>query len=206
MKKGKFIVFEGGEGSGKTTQISLLKKALADMDIVWTREPGGTKTGQKIREIVLRGETADIHPKTELLLLYSSRAQNMEEIILPALRSGKNVICDRFSLSTRAYQVHGREHLEYLSLCDFLDAEIIGEFAPDMTIFLDISPEYGIARTKGRPDNNRLDDEEMAFHERVHSGYLKELGKIPHTIINADRTAEEVSEEIIALVKKCLGT
>lgn len=206
MQKGKFIVFEGGEGSGKGTQIALLQKEHAGADIVWTREPGGTKIGEKIRDLILAGESGDMRSKTELLLFYASRAQHLEEVIIPALLSGKHVVCDRFSLSTAVYQVYGREQMQYASFCEMLDKEVVGVFTPDMTIFLDIQPERGLQRLSGRDENNRLDAEPIAFHQRVRNGYLEALKKIPHRIVNSDREQEEVFVDVSSIVKECFGT
>lgn len=206
MQKGKFIVFEGGEGSGKGTQISLLQKELAGANVVWTREPGGTKIGEKIRELILSGESTDMRAKTELLLFYASRAQHMEEIIIPALESGRHVISDRFSLTTIAYQVYAREQLQLLPLYEMLDADVVGKYIPDLTVFLDIDPVHAIARTNGRADNNRLDVEPLAFHERARNGYLEALKKIPHRVVNSDRAPEEVFKDISSIVKERFGT
>jgi len=207
MKKGKFIVIEGGEGSGKGTQLDLLKKELSGMDILYTREPGGTRISELIRDILLNKENTEIVQQTELLLFYASRAQLVKELIAPALEAGKNVISDRFSLSTIAYQIYGRERQEYLSFCESLDAEVVGKYIPDLTVFLDIEPVRGLERVRAkRPDKvDRLDLESVAFHNRVRDGYLRGLKKVSHTIINADRSPEEVFVEFGRVVKACLG-
>jgi len=206
MNRGKFIVVEGGEGSGKGTQLALLRKELGDQNIVWTREPGGTRIGEKIREILLNVESTDIKAKTELLLFYTSRAQHMEELIIPALLSGKHVVSDRFSLSTIAYQIYGRERMEYLELCKMLDKNVVGDFAPDMTFLFDIDPALGLERVKkGRSEKyDRLDAESLQFHTRLRAGYLKEIVEIPHKIIKADRTVEEIYSDFSQAVKLCI--
>lgn len=202
MNKGKFIVVEGGDGSGKGTQLSLLRKELGDENIVWTREPGGTQIGEKIRELLLDMNSAGMKARTELLLFYTSRSEHMEEKIIPALLSGKHVISDRFSLSTLAYQIYGRERMEYLEFCKLLDKNIVGEFAPEMTVFFDIDPARGLERVqKGRSEKkDRLDSEPLLFHTRLREGYLKEIAGIPHEIINADRKIEDIYADFSRVV------
>jgi dTMP kinase len=205
MSKGKFIVMEGGDGTGKDTQVAYLIKAFPISVLNFTREPGGTRIGNELRKLILNAKSFDMCAKTELLLFYANRAQHIKEIIAPAVDAGHNIISTRFSLSTLAYQIYGREQQQDLDLCVALDAAIVGEYVPDLTIFLDLDPFRVVERVRGRVDeNNRFDEEDLSFHDRVRNGYLKHLKNIPHHIVNADRTPEEVSAEVVNIVKECL--
>lgn len=205
MKKGKFIVTEGGEGAGKGTQIELLKDWFENMGVldqfVFTREPGGTEMGEKIREILLSHSSKNISPKTELLLFSSARAQIIDEIIGPALDNGKKVVCDRFFLSTYAYQIYGRELFDYKDFLDNLTKEVVGGYFPDLFIYFDIDPVVGLERTKKRKENkekdsDRFDEEKIDFHRKVRNGYLTEIKKYPHKIINADQSINSIHEKV----------
>ena len=196
--KGIFISFEGPDGSGKTTQISLLSSYLKDKgySVVMTREPGGTEISEKIREIILDPENKEMDGMTEALLYAAARAQHVAQLINPSLDEGKVVLTDRFMDSSIAYQGYGRK------LGDKI--RIINEYAvagihPDLTFFLDLSAEEGIARAEHRQKLDRLEQESIAFHKRVYEGYL-ELSKIyedRYVIIDASRSVEEISQDII---------
>jgi dTMP kinase len=171
MKKGLFITFEGGEGSGKSLQTRLLYHKLEKLfiPVILIHEPGSTSLGEKLSRLLKWGRTNEISPLAELLLFNASRAQLMQESILPALSKGKVVICDRFIDSTVAYQGYGRG----------LDIQIInnanraatGGLLPDISFLLDIPVEEGLKR-KNKRETNRFEREELAFHERVRQGYL----------------------------------
>ena len=194
-----FIVFEGGEGSGKSTMIERLKeKYSARNDIVYTRDPGGTELGEKTRDVVLSSDGARIDPIAELLLFHAARAQLMSEVIAPALKAEKIVISNRFELSAIAYQIYGRQHLELLPLLREVSATIIGESMPDMCIFLDVSPEIGVKRAHERNEVlTRFDLEQIPFHERVRAGFKKHLGEYGRPVtINADKPFNEVWREV----------
>lgn len=201
MAKGRFVVFEGGEGSGKDTQIDRLKQKYCDRDdVVFTREPGGTVLGEKIRALLLSQDSKEMSVPTELLLFLAARAQLAREVIRPAIVSGKLVISNRFALSTIAYQIYGREKHQFLDF--LLDA---GTFAannciPDEYILLDVTPEVGLARVEARNDGKtRFDAESMEFHRRVRDGYLAHVGIGQyHKIIDADQSLEEVSRQVDA--------
>jgi len=184
MRKAYFITFEGGEGSGKTTQLALLKARLESKGIplIATREPGGTALGDRIRKLVLEvpPEGAQMAPKTELFLHLASRAQHLTEVIQPALESGKVVLCDRFSDATMAYQGGGRALPETAlkSVLRFASQGIV----PDLTFLLDIEVTQGLSRVKDRGEMNRLDQESVAFHEAVRIRYLEIARKNPKRI------------------------
>lgn len=209
--RGKFIVLEGGDGSGKGTHMAFLKEKLGFETFIPTMEPGGTGLGMKIRELILTHQSFDMCWKTELLLFYADRAQHIEKVIEPALESGQNVISDRFSLSTLAYQIYGREKTEYLDFCLTLEQHVVGRHIPDLYIFLDVPPEKGMARThirthdEGGEKGDRLDEETLQFHKRVREGYMTHLKDYPHFIVNTDRAVEHVREEVLHVVKMYLG-
>jgi dTMP kinase len=204
--KGKFIVIEGGDGSGKDAQVASAIKELHSENIIFTREPGGTRVGNEIRKLLLNEKSFDMKARTELLLFYASRAQHVEEVIAPALNAGQNVVSNRFSLSTIAYQIYGRKQPEYLTLCETLDNAVVGNYKPDFTVFLDIDPKHAMEKIRGRVDeNNRFDDEDIEFYERVREGYLAHLKKIPHKIIDVERPFEEVQKEVLTTIREFLG-
>lgn len=206
-KKGIFIVFEGPEGSGKTTQIKLLSKYLKkqNYDFVLTREPGGTKVAELVRKIILTtGNT--ISPLTELLLYESSRAQHVDEIIKPNLEKGKIVVSDRFYDASIAYQGYGRGI--DINLVKQLNNIAAQGVKPDLTILLDISVEKGLARVlSGRKKVDRLEQETISFHKKIRCGYLK-IAKERNDIvvINVeDKEKNVVHKEILEVLNKKLN-
>ena len=191
---GFFITFEGPEGAGKTTQISLLADALqnANRTVTRTREPGGDPVGERVRELLLHGT---VGAEAELLLFAAARAQNVQTVVRPALLRGDVVLCDRYTDSTLAYQGAGRN----------LDAEFIArvnQFAtsglvPDLTLLLDLPPADGLAR-QARSEQNRLDREALAFHERVRAAFLAVQQAEPRRIflIDAAQPVPDVARAI----------
>lgn len=177
MQRGRFITFEGMDGCGKTTQFRILGNWLRERgtEPVETVEPGGTAIGQQIRRILLDPANADIQPRTELLLYFASRAQNVDQVIRPALEAGRVVLCDRFTDSTLVYQGAGRG-IDASLVLD-LDRIACRGLKPDLTFLIDIDLETSLARAKRRNERtgnseSRLDEESAAFHERVRQGYL----------------------------------
>ncbi|HEX4996583.1 MAG TPA: dTMP kinase [Terriglobia bacterium] len=205
MKGGRFIVFEGIEGCGKTTQINLFADYLNRRSIPnrLTREPGGTAVGESVRRILLASATTRLTPTAELLLFYASRSQNIDENIRPALAAGEIVIADRFYLASMAYQGFGRGlPLEFVTQ---LTENVVGDCRPDVTILLDIAPEVGLARARARnnasaEDEGRFEAETTRFYTRVRSGYLELAARDPLKIkvIAADRSIEDVHHDVIA--------
>ncbi len=195
-----FITFEGGEGSGKTSLIEYIKKSLSSMDIVCTREPGGSVVAEAIRDIILNPKYTNVTPYTEALLLAASRAQHLDEVVLPALEQDKIVLCDRYLDSSLAYQGYARD-LGF----DFILS--INQYAtnhmPDLTFYIDLEPEVGLSRISSRVKYDRLDQESMKFHHDVRKGYLKVLDAYPHRVvkIDGDRPLEEIAEEILGIIK-----
>ncbi len=206
--KGTFITFEGIEGSGKSTQIALLANYLTARGVrhVLTREPGGTLIGDQVRKILLDPANRSLDPAAELLLYAASRAQHLHEIIMPALADGTNVLCDRFSDATLAYQGYGRG-LD-IGMIHTLDRIVTAGMRPDLTLLFDIEAASGIARARGRNNSRgleaeaRFENEELAFHERVRQGYLTLVAQEPDRIRVVD--ASSSPEEIQAKVRKIL--
>lgn len=195
---GEFIVFEGGEGSGKSTQIKLLADYLVGQgfEVVVTREPGGTNCpiAEKIRHIILDNGHQEMTNKTELLLYTASRAQHTEQIIQPALAENKIVLCDRYFGSSFAYQHFGRG-VASLDEIRQLTKWAIGDFVPDLVICMDIDPEVGLARRGD--DKNRLDNADLEFHKKVRAGYLSlAQTELNWKVVDASKSVEEVWEEI----------
>jgi len=173
----KFITFEGIDGSGKTTQMRLLGERLrADgREVFETVEPGGTSVGQQIRRILLNSANQDLRPTAEMLLYFASRAQNVEQCILPALEAGKIVLCDRFTDSTLAYQGYARGLGAETVVA--LDRIACHDLTPDLTLLIDVDVDMGLARMRvrnasGPANETRLDDESREFHRKVRDAYL----------------------------------
>jgi len=195
-----FITFEGPDGSGKTTQVKRIGRKLIEkgFDIVYTREPGGTEISDQVREILMNMKNKQMCPRTEILLFCAARAQLVEEVIRPALQSGKIVISDRYADSTLAYQGygHGFEQETLKQLLNFTT----GNLWPDLTFLLDISAEKGLRRRINNQEEwNRMDDYQLAFHERVRNGYHQLAAADPQRweIIDADQSEEAVENEIM---------
>ncbi len=170
---GKFISFEGGEGSGKSTQLKLLASAFekSALPFISTREPGGSKGAEKIRSLLVSGDTDSWDSLTETLLFNAARADHLNKLVLPALKENKTVICDRFLDSTIVYQGIGKGLNE--AYIKSLHHIIFGNFMPDLTIILDISPEKGLMRAGGRGDNeNRFEKLDIEFHRKIRDGFL----------------------------------
>jgi|TARA_Y100000310_G_scaffold170442_2_gene170626 dTMP kinase len=205
-QRGTFIVLEGGEGSGKDTQIALLKESLGEEKAIFTREPGGTVIGEQLRSLLMSKESTGMFVEAEILLFLAARAQLLNEVIIPALESGKNVISNRFGLSTIAYQIYGRVRLDYLDFLTRLSKAIVGTYEPDLYVFLDVTPEVGLKRIGERKDEmTRFDEEKLEFHKRLRNGYKKHIEDTASYIcIDADKSIEEIQKEISKKVTEVL--
>ena len=207
MPKGKFITFEGSEGCGKSTQIKLLSEALIKQgrSVLTTREPGGTDVGEKIREILMDPSYLELTDLTEVFLYEAARAQLVNEIIVPSLDSGHNVLCDRFSESTLAYQGYGGKiSVEWIQKIDQMAR---GGLSPDLTLFIDVDPEVGLKRARASAKEiDRLEEKDLEYHKRVYQGYLELAKKNPDRIkvVDGSKGVQEVHKEILDLVKRIL--
>lgn len=201
---GKFITFEGIEGSGKSTQVKLLVKYLESRNIPYlsTREPGGTPIAEAIRKILLDPACFEMLPETELLLYNASRVQHTGELILPALKAGKIVICDRYYDSTYAYQGAARE-LD-TDIIDTLTRYATFDTVPELTILLDLPVEQGLARITAR-SLDRLEQEDISFHEKVRQQFLfiakKQASR--YLVLDGSQAPEELHNQILRALKFC---
>ncbi len=199
-----FITFEGGEGTGKTTLIQLVKNALIkNHEVITTREPGGSMITEAIRDIILNPIYQGVTPITEALLLAASRAQHLDEVILPALKAHQIVLCDRFIDSSLAYQAFAR-NLGF----DFVLA--INDYAtkhmPDLTFYIDLDPKVGMTRIQNRDKYDRLDRETDQFHENVRKGYLEVVRRYKNRIIMIDgnQSIDAIVSEIVQKINERL--
>ncbi len=215
-RRGKFITFEGLDGCGKSTQLEKLADLLRHegLQVVVTREPGGTPIGDRIRSVLLDSSTLGLNPWTELALMFASRAQNVQEVILPALETGQFVLCDRFTDSSEAYQGGGRK-LGTEPVLE-LHRALFGGFQPDLTILMDSEVAASVARARrrnqARPvqkegDENRFEQESRAFFQRVHDAFLAIAKREPQRVamVDARRPIETVHREIATVARKRLG-
>jgi dTMP kinase len=217
-RRGKFITFEGLDGTGKSTQMRKLAAALRDAGnkVVETREPGGTATGEKIRRVLLDSATEGLAPLAEMALMFASRAQHIAEIIQPALDHGHIVLCDRFTDSTEAYQGSGRKLGSETVLK--LHRILCGDLQPDLTILLDSDPAASVGRARRRnkrtapqagkhhADENRFEQQNRAFFARVHEGYLAIAKRETHRVVMVDArgTPAQTHQRIVELVGRKL--
>ena len=201
--KGYFISFEGIDGSGKSTQIQRLADFLRSLsfDIVVTREPGGSIGGEEIRKLLLQGDVDRWSAETEILLFTAARRDHLERIILPAMKNGQIVICDRFTDSTRMYQ--GMRGPKLKKLVDMLDKEVIGH-DPDLTILIDIDPEIGLRRAKSRETvEERFEDFGLELQKKMRKGFLNLSKQFSNriSVIDGHQSEDNVSKAICSLVK-----
>ena len=202
MTKGKFITIDGVEGAGKSTQIDLICSYLHQkgIEVVRTREPGGTAVGEKIRSVLLDVENQEMHSDTELLLMFSSRNELIQNKIIPALNEGFWVVSDRFTDASFAYQGGGR--MLNLDRSDKLAHWVLGDFKPELTFLLDVSVEVGMERIESRAAKDRIELEERAFFERVRSVFVSRSEAFPDRIklIDANDSVEGIQSKIRAYI------
>ena len=194
--RGRFIVFEGPEGAGKSTQIARLKARLESLGRrpLLTREPGGTQAGEAMRRVLLDPDL-QIAPLAEFLLYSAARSQHVHEVIAPALAAGQDVISDRFTGASVAYQGYGRG-LD-LQLIFELNAKVTGGLKPDRTLLLDLDPGRGLARAAARAAQDRLESAGLEFHQRTRAGFLEQARTDPTwVVINADPDEETVADSV----------
>ena len=202
--RGKFITFEGCDGCGKSTQLKLLSNYLTEQNIphIFTREPGGGKISEAIREILLNGKNTEMTDECEALLYAAARVQHLADRVEPALQEGKLVICDRYVDSSLAYQAFARGLGE-----DFIkkiNAFALQNYLPDVTIFIDLTPEAAFLRKRGADENDRLEQAGMAFHKKVYAGYDTLAKNEPNRIARVDgnQTPNGIFENVLAILKE----
>lgn len=201
--RGKFITFEGCEGSGKSTQIRLLceKLTAAGVDFTVTREPGGSDVAEQIRRIILDGKNVAMCDECEALLYAAARIQHLKEIVEPALAAGKLVVCDRYVHSSLAYQGVARGLGE--AYIEEINSVALNSYRPDLTVFLNISPDKAFERKHGADKSDRMEQQGMDFHRRVYRGYLGLLEKYPYICaVECGGTKYETADRIFSLIKE----
>jgi dTMP kinase len=214
-RRGKFITFEGLDGTGKSTQMRKLAVALraAGHEVIETREPGGTATGEKIRRVLLDSRTAGLDPLAEMALMFASRAQHIAEVIEPGLAAGAIVLCDRFTDSTEAYQGSGRR-LGSQPVLE-LHRVLCGNLQPDLTLLLDSNPHTSVSRARRRNkrdsknvgrshDENRFEQETRAFFGRVREGFAAIAKREPGRVVTVDArgTPGQTHQKILDVVRR----
>ncbi len=206
-KRGAFITLEGIEGAGKSTCMALAARLLRDAgrELVESREPGGTPLGEALRELLLGHRHDGMAVDTELLLMFAARAEHLHRKILPDLRQGRWVLCDRFTDATYAYQGGGRGVEE--SRIAVLEKWVQGDLKPDLTLLLDLPPEVGLERAGKRSKPDRFEKERVSFFERVRRVYLQRAADEPRRfrVIDAARPLEEVERQVAEVVQEFLA-
>jgi dTMP kinase len=215
-RRGKFITFEGLDGCGKSTQLERIAGKLKDagLSVTATREPGGTATGDKIRQLLLDTRTAGLNPTAELALMFASRVQHMNEVIIPALAAGNVVLCDRFTDSSEAYQGGGRKLGSKVVL--ELHRVLCGDLSPDLTILMDSDVAASVERARRRNqarsreeavDESRFERENRAFFTRVRDAYMEIAKRDPQRValVDARGTPDQTHRKILEIVSRKLG-
>jgi dTMP kinase len=209
VAKGIFITLEGGEGTGKSTQIKLLQQALsaAGKDILTTREPGGTDQAERIRDLLLQGDSGAFDPMTEALLLFAARREHLVQKIWPALERGQWVISDRFADSSRAFQGYGMG-LD-MQVIENLYQMVAGKFQPDLTFIFDIDPEVGLKRSMKRLKDSAITEDRyermgLLFHQLLRNGFLEIAKKFPArcVVIDAAQDVQAVHRQVLKVVEQ----
>jgi dTMP kinase len=205
MNKGLFITFEGGEGSGKSTVIQQIKQQLLakQLDVFVTREPGGSGIGEEIRQTLLKHENTNMDPLTESYLFAAARRQHLMEYIVPKLEADVVVLCDRYVDSSVVYQGYARGiGVEKVAA---INKVVIEDYVPQLTFFIDVSPEIALARIQTGRDQNRLDVESNQFHQKVYEGYMLLAAQTPRIKrIEGDQPVEQVVADIMKYINEYL--
>lgn len=200
VRPGLFITVEGVEGAGKSTQLALILDYLqqAGIEVVSSREPGGTPFAESVRELLLANRDEKVDQVSELLLMFAARSQHLSQLIQPALMAGKWVVCDRFTDATYAYQGGGRQ-LGFELVAE-LEQMVQGDFRPDCTFYLDLPVEQGMQRVVARGEKDRFEQEQLEFFERVRNAYLERVAASPgrYRVIDASRSLEDVQMDLRA--------
>lgn len=206
MRRGRFITLEGGEGAGKSTNARYIKAWLEQRgrEVILTREPGGSPLAEAIRGVVLQPWAEGMPPMTEALLMFAARSAHLEATVLPALESGKDVICDRFVDSSYAYQGAGNGFP--VSRLQALEEMVLGDLRPDLTIVFDLDPEIGLQRARSRGEQNRFEDETLAFMQRVRQAFLDRARVQPsrYAVLDAGRDLEKTQSDLLKILESRL--
>jgi dTMP kinase len=204
---GRFIVIDGGEGSGKGVVMKALKAILTPEEAIFTREPGGSPLAEMIRGVIFSEEAKGANALTNFALFWAARADHMARTVYPALMSGISVVSDRFDISTFAYQLHGQRDHNYLIPLFWDMREKYCAPPPDLYIYLDVDPEEGLRRARGRGEGNHYDDLDLEFHQRVREGYLNFVHRHPDSrpwitsrVVDANLPESVVVDEVTAIV------
>jgi dTMP kinase len=202
--RGKFITFEGCDGCGKSTQLKLLSDYLTQNGIehIFTREPGGGKISESIREILLNGKNAEMTDECEALLYAAARMQHLADRVEPALAQGKLVVCDRYVDSSLAYQAYARGlGLDFIQK---INARALEKYPPDVTVFIDLTPEDAFKRKHGADENDRLEQAGMVFHKRVYEGYKAVEKAYPNRVVAVDgkQTPQQIFAQVLQILKE----
>jgi dTMP kinase len=201
VSRGRFITLEGMDGAGKTTHLEWLQGRLLERGIPLkvTREPGGTALGESLRELLLHGKESR-QPETEALLMFAARHEHIARVITPALAAGEWVLCDRFTDATYAYQAGG-SGMEWGRIAE-LERWVQGDLQPDLTLYFDLAPEIGRARTREVRAPDRFEREQLGFYERVRAAYLRRAEEHPHRmrVIDAARTIPEIQTDLERII------
>lgn len=212
MTKGVFITLEGGEGTGKSTQIKLLQEALRARghDVVVTREPGGTPQAERIRDLLLQRDSGNFDPMTEALLLFAARREHLVHKIWPALEKGQWVISDRFADSSRAFQGYGMGLDQ--AVIDTLYNTVAGNFQPHLTLIFDIDPEVGLKRSLKRQSDTAVTEDRyelmgLPFHQRLRQGFIEISKRFPDrcVIIDAAQDVQVIHQQVLTVVERRFG-
>ena len=201
---GRFIAFEGGEGAGKSTQVKALVAQLRarGLEVVQTREPGGSPGAEALRDLLVQGEAGRWSPLSELLMMYAARSDHLEKVIRPALTRGAWVVSDRFADSSRAYQGAGGGVAP--DFIEQVDAMVVADTQPDLVIVMDMPVEAGLQRAHARGDiENRFESKGLGFHERLRQGFLNRAAAVPdrYRVVAADRTIDAIAGDIWTAVQ-----
>ncbi len=204
MSRGKFITFEGCDGCGKSTQLKLLSDYLTAQGLphIFTREPGGGQISEQIRAILLSGKNMEMTDECEALLYAAARVQHLHDRVEPALQEGKLVVCDRYVDSSLAYQAYARGlGVDFVKK---INAFALENYLPDLTIFIDLTPEAAFARKKGADENDRMELAGIAFHKRVYEGYKALAAENPERFvcIDGNQTPTEISGAVLRILKE----
>lgn len=204
ISRGKFITVEGTEGVGKSTNVALIEKLLKarGIDVIVTREPGGTPLAEELRETLLANRDENFSPLAELLVIFAARAQHLNQVILPAIQKGTWVLSDRFTDATFAYQGYGRG-LPIDSI-EKLEQLVQNGFSPNVTVLLDIDVETGLKRARARGELDRFENEAITFFEKVRAGYRKRINADPERfiVIDAGQSLENVQQDITQAIEQ----